>query len=311
MKRIFSTVTCGYAKENLPQNAPMDEESPYLCDWTAEKGGYILWLEKDHSVWSFASDFQDAYQSLWLRICDKFGDEGPLLEFTRGTPRDSLMERFRGLEVVTVAGIDYAEGPINFANCYTGALCEYCAEPVGKRNEVPGVYSYVPAGAGALTRKSSYLYSDTFISILTDEERAGLHLRKVELEKKSRSKNIQYELLEPAAIEYVGVKDLGGLQGWRCPECHARWFGNYIRGFPVHKFIATGSLPDPIPSCFVAGNKYDGFVLCMTMKRWKEIAQRPERKGVAYGKLGIVDDTEVERNPLLPIKPPPKSLVSL
>jgi hypothetical protein len=291
----------------------MDERNVYLCDWMAEKGGYRLWLEKDHKICSLASSFEDAYQSLWLRICDKFNDLDPRLEFTRGNPSDSLMERFRGLEVVTVAGHDYAEGPINFADCYSGGLCEYCSEPVGKRNEVTGVYRYVPAGAGALTRKSPYLYSDTFISILTDEERAGLHLRKVELETKSRSKNshIHYELLGPSAIGYVGVKNLGGLKGWQCPECRARWFGYYIRGFPLHKFIAIGSLPDPIPSCFVAGNIYDGFELCMTMKRWKEISQQPERKGLAYGKAGIVDDRDVERNPILPIKPPPKSLVSL
>jgi hypothetical protein len=291
----------------------MDKGNAYLCDWTAEKGGYKLWLENDHSICSLASSFEDAYQSLWLRICDKFDDEEPHLEFARGNPSDSLMERFRGLEFVAVAGNDYAEGPINFADCYSGGLCEYCGEPVGKRNEVPGVYRYVPAGAGALTRKSPYLYSDRFIGILTDEERAGLHLRKVELEKKSRSKDthIHYELLGPSAIGYVGVKNLGGLKGWRCPECHVRWFGYYIRGFPLHKFIATGSLPDPIPSCFAVGNKHDGFELCMTMKRWKEISQQPERKGLAHGKAGIVDDRDVERDPILPIKPPPKFLVNL
>jgi hypothetical protein len=298
-------------KKICPHNVHMDEENVYLCDWKAEKGGYKLWLEKDDKICSYASNFEDGYQSLWMRICDNFGDEAPRLEFTRGNPSDSLTERFRGLEVVTVAGTAYAEGPMNFASCYSGGVCTYCDEPVGKRNGVTGVYRYVPAGAGALTRRSPYLYSDLFISILTDEERAGLHLRKVGLETKSPSTNIQYELLGPSGIEYVGVKDLGGLKGWRCPDCHARWFGYYIRGFPLHKFIAIGSLPDPIPSCFVVGNKHDGFELCMTMKRWKEIAQRTERKGVAYGKVGIVDDRDVERNLILPIKPPPKALVNL
>lgn len=291
----------------------MDEANVYLCDWMAEKGGYKLWLENDHKICSLASSFEDAYQSLWLRICDKFDDLDPRLEFTRGNPSDSLMERFRGLELITLAGNDYAEGPLNFEDCYSGGVCEYCAEPVGKRNEVTGVYSYVPGGAGALTRKSAHIYSEVFLNILTDEERAGLHLRTVELARKSRSKNshIQYELLGPAGIGYVGVRDLGGLQGWRCPECRARWFGYYIRGLPLHKFVAIGSLPDPIPSCFVVGNKHDGFELGMTVKRWKEIAQRPERKGLGYGKIGIVDDRDVDRNPILPIKPPPKSLVNL
>lgn len=291
----------------------MDEGNVFLCDWMVEKGGYRLWLEKTPAIVSLAASFEDAYQALWLRICHKFGDPDPRLEFTRGSPNDSLMERFRGLELITVAGHDYAKGPLNFADCYSGGICEYCAEPVGKRNEVVGIYSHVPAGAGALTCRSVHLYSEVFLNILTDKERAGLHLCKVELERKSRSKNrhIQYELLGPSGIGYIGVKDLGGLKGWQCPECRARWFGYYVRGFPLHKFVAIGSLPDPIPSCFTVGNKHDGFELCMTMKRWKEIAHRPERKGLTYGKIGIVDDRNVERNPILPIKPPPKFLVNL
>ncbi len=167
MKRIFCATPRGYAsREFILVMLRWRMEAPISVTGRRKKAATCFGSRKTTPFGALLPIFSTPTNPSGCEFATKFGDEGPHLEFTRGTPRDSLMQRFRGLEVVTVAGIDYAEDPINFAGCYTGALCESIAPSRWEREtKIRSLQLCSSRCKLPLTRKSSSLYSDTFIRI--------------------------------------------------------------------------------------------------------------------------------------------------
>jgi len=277
----------------------------YSCNWVSEHGGFRLWLDRHPEIAGVDRSFDRAYRRLWSQICEKYGDGEAQLEFVTELPDSGLLSKFGGQAIVKIVGNASAEGPLNFAQCYTGGVCHFCGHPLGERNTTTGTYSAIPPGAGSFTAAAFlHLFSEPFIGLLRPDERSGLRFLPVAPARKSPPRKY-FELVGDPIAGYVGVRNLERLIGSQCPECDGRRYGYYVRDFPIHEFVARADLPKPLPSCFAIGDTRAGLLLCMTAQRWRELAKRPERKGLIAEPIGIVEDRDLERTPKLPLKKTP------
>ncbi|MFN7138562.1 MAG: hypothetical protein ACK4UN_04435 [Limisphaerales bacterium] len=140
------------------------------------------------------------------------------------------------------------------------------------------------------------ILSEEFLNLLSPAERRQLDLRPVVRKGKSRK---FYELIGPAGPPFVAVAGLPA-SGWRCSECNRATWGYWLKGFPIHGFVAATDLPQPIPGVFTIGTPPEVH-LCMTGSRWRELRGKPGTRGFVSRPLGVASDRELIRDPELKI----------
>ena len=171
-------------------------------------------------------------------------------------------------------------------------MCAECRAPLGPRNNSVIDLTYAPpADAGFMWCRN--LFSDRFISLLTEEERSRLEFRNTI--KPKRVKRDFYELVGTPMVNYASVKGFNN-KGFTCVKCGERYFKvtNPILDIDYVNFICKDDLPDILPSCFTVGNGHE-IELCMTRARWEEI--RPKVKDVSSRRLGVVNSDQCDRDP--------------
>lgn len=194
------------------------------------------------------------------------------------------------------------------ASLYTGGLCPDCRRNQGTRSDVPLELTYPDTTTnGGWVRASGlgnsiYLFSEHFLELLTDDERARLHLRQVA--RPPRSRRTFYELIGPSGISYVSVHGYDA-EGLRCKSC-GRATGSYLHGTEplfrdndIRSFVCRDDLPNPLLDLFVVGGA-DEPILCVTRARWDQMRQSKSVTGILATRLGVVPASECDRDPRLP-----------
>ena len=294
------------------------EDGVYLCTWSQSDQGFDMWLKSNPNVRSSGTTYDKATEALVEAIQDAGGAMHAVLEFDPPLTPPANIQQFLTPSIVQIWGDEIFEqaGPRrsgSFANAkerdahlawddahYEGGCCKRCRNPLGKRTDKTLELSYVRSdyGGGFVPIKGgkSYVFSEQFLSLLTDSERASLELRKVIRSKRSRI--AYYELIGPSGPPFVGLKSIPPHSGWVCDDCGYRCFGNLREGFDLRDFIAAEDLPNPLPSIFTIGTQ-PGVELVATSERWAELVGQKGTQGMLSESIGVVPPNRLDRNPSL------------
>jgi hypothetical protein len=284
-----------------------NEGNVYNCSWKKRGGRFLVWVES-HKDWQVdVADFDDAEDRLCELICDKTGDPEAVLDFD---PLPPVVNRtnWTPIEIVSLdynasADLVDREQPL-----FSKGRCVVCRTPRGDRTTAPIQLKNIPHGDSFSVRNFRpfiQIFSESFVSLLTSQERAVLRFQPVKIEGKSRKKF--YELTGKTQIHFVGIKDAtyNPICSFRCPLCDTRSFLMQGPDIPMYSeiqnFVAVRDLPSPLPSVLLVGKNDDGVKLCMPRHRWLEIRGKPGTKRIPTSKIGIVPAKRVDRNPILPI----------
>jgi hypothetical protein len=278
----------------------MAEGRVYLCSWEQDVNGFHLWVSKHPNVESRGEVFGEAQEGLAAEICEHLGDGEAVLEFEPEPPVSQLAARFLSPALVSVVGNTRPDkfGPLE--GLYAGESCKECRGRIGERTSVSLWISELESGYdGGFTGyplAHILFFSDKFVSLLKQDEKAGLEFRPVQRHGRTRKKFC--ELIAKPSVPWVGVKGLQA-KGWHCTECGNKAFGYWEEELPISQFLCKTDLPKSRPSCLVVGTPQEAH-LCFTLERWKEMRGKPGTQGLVGAPVGIVDEEECERNPPLP-----------
>lgn len=294
------------------------EDDVYVCSWSKTKNGYEMWLKSRPQVRSLGESYEEAAETLVESIQDAGGAIHAVLEFDPPLQPAENVKEFLNPSIVTIWGDDCFEqgGPRrsgSFANAaerdahlawddahYEGGCCGRCNHPLGTRTAKVLELSYVRSGYGggfvSIKGGTSYVFSETFLALLTDQERESLELRKVVRSKSSRVS--YYELIGPSGPKKVGLKHVKPHSGWVCDDCGYQCFSYSRTGFDLRDFVAAEDLPNPLPGIFTVGTQ-PHVELTATSKRWAELVGQKGTRGMLSEPIGVLPTERVEHHPQL------------
>ena len=300
----------------------MPEGRVYLCSWEQTGKSFRLWIKSRPKVQGRGGSYDEAEEALLDKICMHFGDGEAVLEYDRPLPESAQVARFLNPAIVNLTGNTSPDkyglleevyvrrelsrgrvgkgGPYAMEELYSGGICRECGTAIGERNSVPLQVDVLESGyegAHLIHRHGEiHIFSERFLDLLKPREKKGLELRPVH--RLERSRKQFFELIAKPAIPFVFVKGLP-MDGSRCGTCGRREFSLYESDFPIHDFVAKTDLPTPLPTCFTVGSDND-VRLCLTQERWLELARKPGARGLVGREIGVVEESECDRNPKLP-----------
>jgi hypothetical protein len=276
----------------------MSEGLVWLCGWSEKDGQYTVWVKSHPEVRAVGPNLDDANLKLSDEICGRFGDGEAALEFDPPRPVASQNERYLREQLVKISPNGGFDTRMREETLFSGGICSECGWAVGTRTVEPliGDTGVGYEGASPMVPAHMVLFSERFLSLLTEKEKAALELR--EVIRPPRSKIKFYEVIPRTFVPYVGVRGRKP-SGWYCGTCGYRCYSYYDQGWDVTCFVCRRDLPRPIPSLFAVGSERD-VNLCMPRKRWREILGHREARGIMSHNLGVVDEHECERTPELP-----------
>ena len=203
----------------------------------------------------------------------------------------------------------------NLHDLYAGGVCAACLLPRGPRTDAPMVLRHTDGmsrrcdGVIAQLRErpkgpTYSLFSDRFLARLTDAERGCLTWRPVEVSNPTKTTRPLFELVA-AAVHLAFVALRGGRPDrFSCAECGyesppyyplAALLPTWLnptgapgwRGQPSY-FLGAGSLPEPLPALFSAGDARSGPVLVASdALQWPKTGS-PGIKGIRRWPVGVV-----------------------
>ena len=136
------------------------------------------------------------------------------------------------------------------------------------------------------------IFSESFLALLSDEERSALNVRPVQRAKPGMKRYL--EILGPSIARTVGVRGLPGLLRRKCKTCGTCCL-TYLIGSEMFTFLALGDLPSPLPSVFVIEDENHWLDLCMTRQRFSELRLWQRHGGCNRPKSHVAPDREVIR----------------
>lgn len=295
------------------------EEAVYLCTWSLSPEGYRLWIKQRPAVTGEGITFSEAQDKLITAIQDSGGAIRAVLEFDPPPPKSAFELSFSSPELCLITGDDSFETDTLHARpsespderhqrlaeidtFFQAPVCRKCKYPPKPRSDRPlplkfapgrcnGAIGFIGHEGGAMIQ----LWSESFLDLLTSDERRALQLRPVVRPGRARK---FYELTGPAGPPLVAVAGLQ-LNGWRCALCGHRTWGYWLDGLAAHSFIARSDLPTELPGIFTVGQPPE-VQLVATAARWKTMVGRPGTRGLVSRPLGVAPDHLVIRDPLLP-----------
>ncbi len=203
----------------------------------------------------------------------------------------------------------------NAANLFVDGLCAACGRPLGPRNDQTMHVRYsdpigrscdgVQARAGdpALGPRAQ-LYSDRFLDLLSEAERAMVSWRPVEVVNHKKSRRELFELVG-ARVQVHAVALRGGhTERLECAECRYQsapryalvgslpdWLnpdGDLSYGGQPSTFVSTEQFPEPTPSLFTLEGPREGPRLIVAGTRpWPKPAAAGVQ-GISRHPLGVV-----------------------
>ena len=280
------------------------EHGVYLCTWSFSPDGFVLWVKARPHIRGGGRTFAEAEEQLLAAIRDAGGAMQAVPEFDPPPARSALDEKYTAPELYLIGGDERFETdaprrmPFESAvdteerfrwsdTFYQSPLCRKCKSVSSPRSEKPMTLTFAPLQAdgafghvGADAGPSHQIFSDEFLSLLTDEEKRGLIFRPTI--RKGRKKF--YELIGPEGPPRVAVAGLEHT-GWRCIQCDHRTWGYFIDGLSMNSFIAMSDLPEPLPGLFNVGRPPE-IELAVTGAGWKELVGRKARAGLSVAGWG-------------------------
>jgi hypothetical protein len=288
------------------------EGGVFLCSWKKVGGRYRVWVTNCPTLVADGDSFQLADEELSAVITEATGDGESKHEYEPPPPVPALPGLVRRL--ARVSGESRAR-IVNADALFSGGMCSECTQPRGERTQAPLVLESVESGVdGGLAKigpgkgPSPHFFSESFLMLLSVEERALFEWRTVE--RQGRGKKTYYELVScrvrvPSTALAGVVETLWGVptimrfaKVWTCGTCGYSNDPLYVlpQGLP-YWYVAVDDLPDPLPTCFAVGHPSDPG-LCFTRERWGEIVGRPGTRSVASSDVGVVGPTLVDRHPV-------------
>jgi hypothetical protein len=279
----------------------------YNCSWKRSGDDYLIWLEKDQTLLAQSTDFEEAQDQLCELICERFGDGEAVLELNPPPPvTESVNWHKHG--IVRLGYNAHAELLNRDERFFAEGRCPRCNTPRGARTDNPLHLKKLPPADTFVVSNfipTIQLFSESFLSLLTQKEKAVLQFQPVKVEGSTRRRF--FELVGNPSLIYVGIKNATFVPpiSRRCPLCGFRSFlmkGPDIPMFSyMQDFVAEGDLPTPLPSVFLAGSVKNEVALCLPRQRWLEMRGKPGTKGIPTSRIGVVPASRVERNLDLPV----------
>lgn len=193
--------------------------------------------------------------------------------------------------------LDPSEGAeiMNLRELFSEGVCPQCIIPHGVRTARPMRIRFMNASSrrsdGLLAQPPERLlgptyglYSDRFISLLSEPERKTMHWRPVDVANPTRTTRAFYEVAGSSfhfraialrggnafddLCQHCGSRDdphfpgTGGLPTWLNPTSDLGWSGQPSR------YLSAADLPDPMPSWFTVGDWNRGVSLGMSSHRF-------------------------------------------
>jgi hypothetical protein len=266
-----------------------------------------VWVEGNANLRVEAEDFEDAEDELGGLICEKAGDGEAVMEFDPPSPVRNRTN-WTPIEIVSLGYNASAELVDREQPLFSKGRCVVCRTPHGKRTKTQIRLKKIPQTDTFSVRNflpRIQIFSESFIGLLTEQERLALEFQPIETEGKSRKRF--FELVGRPQMRYVGIKgaEYNPTVSRQCPSCRNRTF--LMRGLDIpmysdiQDFLAYQDLPSPLSSVLLVGHEIETASLCMPRSRWLEIRGKSGTKGVCTSKIGIVPEERVKRNPSLPI----------
>ncbi len=301
------------------QRTAVGRDAVYLCGWSQSPDGFELWVKSRPHVRAKGKTLTEAEDAFLEAIRENGGAFHAVMEFIPPLPRSERDQKYTTPEIYSLCGdesfstdepkrIPFETEPERddreawYDLFFTAPCCRGCFAPQGPRNSrrlmtTSRLKNYDGAFA-SFAGASPRAFSETFLELLTAEERRGLRFQLIVRPKKSRK--FFFELVGPEGPLPVAVEGME-LAGWQCKQCGRRVFGpEYDRNNLIHDFVAMSDLPKPLPSVFTIGPHYR-LQLCMTAERWATLVGKPGTRGIVSQLVGVVPDDEVVREPELPL----------
>ena len=175
---------------------------------------------------------------------------------------------------------------------YTEGLCRQCHHPRGLRTKATALLADLESGyEGGFTKPARILFfSDTFLALLTTEERDRFEWRPVRRE--GRGRKPFFEMVGTPEVPLVAVKGLDFRRPWVCDSCGQRSALRYFHpDVEIMEFVCRSDLPRPLPGSFSIGFAHESS-LVLAQERWATLAGRPGTKGLMSFDVGVVDEAE-------------------
>src|SRR5262245_12397624 len=271
----------------------------YDCTWTKENDRYRVWIKSNPSVSAEGASLEEADDSLWGKICERFGDGENHREYDPPFPQASGSERYFAHQLVTLIGNSRAENAGPLDALFSEGLCPECGGGLGRRTEVPLSVGFIEAGFDSAFFSSGgasfSLYSEDFIRLLGESETAEFDWRIVR--RGNRAKKVFYELAGRHLRPWV-AKSGWTLSGWQCGKCGQQIFGHWGKDCAFTRAICAESVPPPHVVSFEVGSRAEAEV-CVRRSKWLEMIGKLGARGIVAQELAVLPREESEEHPEL------------
>ena len=219
------------------------EGNVYLCAWSKKGKDFKITLKKDERITVTSDDFRAAEELMWELLCEKFGDGEAVVEYDKPLPKTEFSKKFGNPEILTIAGNASVGRMVGPPDLFSGGFCIKCQRPLGSRTKHSLEFDYLPTADGAVAfGHVGNLFSEDFLSLLSDQERALLSLLPVVGPSKSRKQF--FELVGAPIANYVGVPFFPGRLNTKCNLCGRTSSYLYLYKNQLFRFIALQDLPE-------------------------------------------------------------------
>ena len=285
------------------------EGNTYPVKWKKQGNKFLVYLGSENSIKGSDIDFETACEELCLSICAKYSDGEAVLNFLREPPKPTGISKYANPALVMLSWNESAEGKFWQAGLFEKGYCKACKAGVGKRTSVPLEVETLPKGEIGSFRQpmfSPVLLSKNFVSLLSDTEKLLLGLQSVICEKEGRREF--FEVNGKPILNQVGVKEgeYNQLTSWECESCgHKSFSCNHPEmpdNYKYTDFVCTNDLPDDIEQAFVIEDRIGRKMVCMSLKRWRQINDNKYTNGVSADRLYVLPEKQIDREPKVRIE---------
>jgi hypothetical protein len=269
----------------------MTEGRVFVCTWKQLDDGFHVSVVRRPRLFAEGDTFEAADYALYEVIMQATGDGENVREYDPPAPTRDASTR----APVVIAGNSHVR-LLNVEELYDGGVCPRCEMPLGRPTSQPLRIDGGLAGHdGAVARTKSilafghsprfFLFSESFLALLTPAERARFDWRPVERKGRARKKFFQI-IGSRAHVPVATRRGPAADSGWRCDSC------GWIRR---HMLLAKTALRR-VDSCFTTGDPPE-FALCFSAERWSRLVGRAGAAGLVSAEVDILGPAEVNTHP--------------
>lgn len=283
------------------------EGREYFCGWVYEGDNYRCWVHSNPRVAGKGATINQAREALSKAVMRHYGDGEPIFEFQPPLPTSALAGTESKPKWVALICRESVNGWIGDGRglVFDRGFCSECGLARGQRTDAPLKVEEIPGGVHGLdvfcaSRNnamccgfSRQAYSEAFLGLLSPGELALFDWREIVPHRRSRRRF--KELIERRVVPYV-TKQGVNCWTWGCDKCGGQ-AGIFDSPEYLHlpHFISATSIPEGAVA-LTAGFS-DSVYLCLPEQRWRELARKPECKGVMGMPVVVLEGGEVGPSP--------------